>query len=498
MQSFWNSPLAVEIKGLDVLGVRGHDQAIEAQLVNGITTVSIRARYYSILTWAVGAYLKRNLDDGEKGHFSNSSFQVFLRRVEFLTLACTNADANDYGQLTGVLGTELFADEIAQLVAKGTAQVPDVRSAILLTYYGPCRAIGLLRDQPGSVLPCALTELGRKILDTRELGIKETVLDFLMGGGALTIPVRDEGKQWFSLHAQTMPASERALLLEAFRTPREGASDENHQKFLESVSWILDELKGDATTAEWLLARNYASKVESGPDDDVSDIWAEYEWQRRCHFAFEWLLAILSGALNSHGDSSVGQVVDRLMADANLRLDGGSSLLLIEIASTMTIGTLKTIIPANYLLDQPLPTRSLSAMRGGTAALSVATLLVALVSQSESLRIQGVFSRIGFCCQSAVRIIEEADDRTIAQTLKELLIACAVVPHLRTTLRKMGSGQGCSLRFFPDGDILRSTAVPMAPGRSATRMVNLLGILRDLSVLEATEDGYAPGIVVFE
>ena len=498
MQSFWNSPLAVEIKGLDVLGVRGHDQAIEAQLVNGITTVSIRARYYSILTWAVGAFLKRNLDDGKTGHFSNASFQSFLRRVEFLTLACTNADVSDYGQLNGVLGTELFAKEMAQLQATGAAQVPDVRSAILLTYYGPCRAIGLLQDHPGSVLPCALTELGRRILNAREPGINETVLDFLMSGGPLTIPVRDEGKQWFSLHAETMPASERSLLLEAFRTRREGASDENHRKFLESVSWILTELEADATSAEWLLARNYAAKVESGPDGDVSDIWAEYEWQRRCHFAFEWLLAILSGALNSQGDSSVGQVVDRLMVDADRRLDGGSSLLPIKITSTKTIGMLKTLTPANYLLDEPLPTRSMSAMRGGTAALSAVTFLAALVTQSESLRTQGVFSRAGFCCQSAVRIIEQAEDRTIAHTLKELLIACAVVPHLRTTLRKMGSGQGCSLRFFPDGEILRSTAVPMAPGRSATRMSNVLGILRDISVLQAKDDGYAPGIVVFE
>jgi hypothetical protein len=116
-----NRPLDPSRGSICAKEVRGHDQAIEAQLVNGITTVSIRARYYSILTWAVGAFLKRNLDDSETGHFSNASFQDFLRRVEFLTLACTNADAKDYGQLTGVLGTELFAKELAQLEAKGTS-----------------------------------------------------------------------------------------------------------------------------------------------------------------------------------------------------------------------------------------------------------------------------------------------------------------------------------------------------------------------------------------
>ena len=78
MEIFWSSPLAIEIKGLDILGVRGRD---EEKLVNGITTISLRARYYSILTWAVGSFLKAGLEENGVGKYSDSAFRVFLRRV---------------------------------------------------------------------------------------------------------------------------------------------------------------------------------------------------------------------------------------------------------------------------------------------------------------------------------------------------------------------------------------------------------------------------------
>lgn len=497
MQSFWNSPLAIEIKGLDILGVRGHDQAIEARLVNGITTISLRARYYSILTWAVGAFLKLQLNEAQTAQFSDTSFRSFLRRTEFLTLACTAEDGKTLGQLNGVLGSELFAGNIIELEEAGSAVVPEVRTAIFLTYYGPCRAAGLLRDYPGSLIPCQLTNLGRKILETREQEMDQSILDFLRGDGKLTVQVRDRARQWFSLHASSIPEAERNLLLEALNTPRAGGADENHQKFLASVSWILSELKIEATNAEWLLARNYAAKVEAGPSEDVSDVWAEYEWQRRCHFAFEWLLAIFSADLNGRGDSSINVVVERLMSEADRNEDRKLSSSLDGLRSTTKVGELISLIPADYYLSSPLPTRSMSVQRGGKAALSTVALLTGLAMQSKRLRSQGAFMRLDSGCANAMQIIEESLDRSTSEILNQLLLKCVVIPHLRTTLRKMGSGQGCSLRFFPDGDIFRATAVPTAPGRSGTRMANVLGILCDLSVLEVSDDEYSPGNVVF-
>ena len=53
----WGDGLAETTPGQDILGIRGIDQAVELALVNGITTISQRARYFTILTWAIGDYL---------------------------------------------------------------------------------------------------------------------------------------------------------------------------------------------------------------------------------------------------------------------------------------------------------------------------------------------------------------------------------------------------------------------------------------------------------
>ncbi len=64
------------------MGIRALDQNIEASLANGITTISIRARYISILTWAIGQYCVdesaggRVHHDKEAGTYTSASSSV--------------------------------------------------------------------------------------------------------------------------------------------------------------------------------------------------------------------------------------------------------------------------------------------------------------------------------------------------------------------------------------------------------------------------------------
>jgi hypothetical protein len=59
-----------------------------------------------------------------------------------------------------------------------------------------------------------------------------------------------------------------------------------------------------------------------------------------------------------------------------------------------------------------------------------------------------------------------------------------VEPHLATTLRKMSQGQRCSLRFFPEGEVLRPTGKRVQAGYSGDRLGNVLGMWADLGRLE--------------
>ena len=74
--------------------------------------------------------------------------------------------------------------------------------------------------------------------------------------------------------------------------------------------------------------------------------------------------------------------------------------------------------------------------------------------------------------------VEESGDEPFGVTLR-MLAGVAAASHLSTTLRKMGSGQRCSLRFFPEGSRLLALETPTGAGRSGSRLWHGVGVLRD-------------------
>lgn len=91
----------------------------------------------------------------------------------------------------------------------------------------------------------------------------------------------------------------------------------------------------------------------------------------------------------------------------------------------------------------------------------------------------------------AFSILANSGGLTIQQVLARILREVVIAAHLQTTLRKMGQGQKCSLRFFPDGEILRPTGQTVGPGYSGSRLDNVIGMLIDIGVCNKSGKNYA-------
>jgi len=57
--TFWTQGEKEVSKGLDILGYRQVDQNVEKDWVSGVTTISFRARYFSLVPWLVAEYYER-------------------------------------------------------------------------------------------------------------------------------------------------------------------------------------------------------------------------------------------------------------------------------------------------------------------------------------------------------------------------------------------------------------------------------------------------------
>lgn len=491
---FWNSGEKETIEGLDVLGYRKIDQNFERRWVAGITTISYRARYLSLLPWLLEEVFERSLAEGDgDGTFDQERLDAALRRLELVVFLASKLGERwgESGITYGVLGSDLFTGELEVLTSKGQVSASSGKGgASLGTYLMPCRSLGLLAAPAyGSPLPVALTERGQALCAARRHALGASPLvEFILEGGTIALgDLEGEGRH-FSVNGIASVPEECQLLRAAFLKPGDGLDEEAFERFQETISWALagiDDL-GEAGSTD-LIEANYARVARGGARafSLVERAWFEYDLRRRAHFALELLLRAFTRTLEARVKSTLPGVLAEWEQERSLAPFVAGKLGWSDPWQE-SLSALEEALPADAFLNGGVPNDSARQLDPPSAVVFAAGVLQACTLQSLTIRqAQGLLDDPS-ALEKVAELFESHARELFSVVLRRLLRELVVGPHLQNALRKMADQPRakCTLRFYPDGQVLWTTGTGVKAGRSGDRLGNVIGLLADLGYLE--------------
>lgn len=484
MALFWSDKLGEDTDGLDILGIRGLDQSLETALANGVTTISLRGRYLTILPWMAGEYFEADRVAGNTD-FDLDRFRIFSSRVEYLTLACTALDGSS-GDDGGALGSVSHSAVMGDLRSGESIPFPrSPRSAMLGTYFGPCRAIGVMKtSDSGSPQPIALTPRGSEIWSARNAALgRGSLRKILWEADTLTPADVRAVAPHFSLKGLSCAKTEAEHLRNALEIPWEPVGKgayvaQAYKEFVGTLEWLRTEAKRTPLQADRLLADNYRRAIDpAASEGGIMRDWAAFEWRRRLHCSLELLFSAVCMTLIELEKATIKEVVEEWTQALDLPPLLEKIWPEAQLAWARRGAEAASSVPADIFLGL-LPIQALKKLSAHARASAAFALLAGLASQTRVLRSGGVFLNHQHIGERALALIESATEESFDEILTRL-VGIVTESHLTTTFRKMANGQKCSLRFFPDGSSLRTTGLSVSPGQSGSRLGNIVRILRD-------------------
>jgi len=239
-----------------------------------------------------------------------------------------------------------------------------------------------------------------------------------------------------------------------------------------------------------LIATAYREAVESRASSEVGAAWAEYDLRRRVHFAIELLLSALTETLMDLTEGTVDDVLETWSSEEPLPPLLSDVFGEEQLSLRTKMGDVEAAIAKDAWLDQPVPMSASRGLASWCKAIFATGVLVSANRQTSELRASGKLPNRRNYLERAFAVLEDERKSLLRTALRRLLVEVVIEAHLSTTLRKMGQGQKCSLRFFPEGALLRPTGIPVSAGQSGDRLGNVLGMWADLGILERGGGGY--------
>ncbi|NQV15300.1 hypothetical protein HQ531_07570 [bacterium] len=494
MDIFWNTGEKDLIKGLDILGIRRFDQNFERDYVAGITTISIRGRYLSMLPWIVADYYKNQLAEArdDKAEHDEKLFDAILCRFEQVVYFSTllGEEWGENGNTYGALGSDLFKDLKATFLESGQVETNgDIGGDSYRTYLRPSAQFELL--MPSSPL-AKITPIGKEIYEARDQQLQNCpLLEAIYDDRIVTKEEFIEWSRQFSLNGLNHSAcqNENRILLEALSNPTAEENFNTYKRFTGTTIWITEIIKSnpDEKVGD-LIALNYSKTVLS-PDvtSDSSLAWFEYDLMRHFHFGLELLIAALTDTLIELGGSDVDGILSvwerEYTSNPNLieLVDGQISfdMILTDLSERISTEFLMTQIPISNISSQPSSEKAIYA------------LIIILVSIKHEQMVSGhnklYTSNLPHILELK-KIINKSPGLSVQGCIRIILQKIIIENHLSTSWRKMGQGLLCSVRFFPEGSIFRATGTKVNASQSGTRLENVLHILSDTGILARSSD----------
>jgi len=497
--------------GLDPLGMQRPIEAIYQSLLPGISTITLRFRYYSFFVWMLEVYAKkeRNTDP--------TAFRVFQRRCETVfALICARGSTE-----LGVAGIDWAQKQLAGIVDQSDGEVvidfsvgADPEAEVSQRY---------LRNKGGAfggIYATQMFEMGLIILgndrnpisvctnralplaDAFGAEIGELASIFLGTVRAGQVSLADLDRMAAIKPSKIVPGSaEHGLLVDVLLGKGATASAPDKLRrsttimLLQLIEAIQDVPRAEAVKWEWFGAGNATESTEAAPTNEVRTLWALYQACDLMRIAYE---NVLDMALDILMQSPARRMsLDVLVAELLDHADAPDDLTWQELSNALNKGS----TPAEAARQADLAMNEARAAGDRTGQMrSVVALVAALSAKAVAfgdLLDQALDAPDHFhSLTTEVRFLRDRCDDSARSVVGAMFRERVLKRHLWVASRKFRNQKAYTFLMEPEEGVLRYRShFRVSP--SSPRLEQAMGFLRDVKLLHDARVSESKGLTKF-